>query len=436
MADIRGFWAGLRESLWFVPTLIVFGAIGLALGMVELSAVVGFEALARWPRIFGAGADGARSMLSAIAGSMITVAGVIFSITIVAVTQASTQYSPLVLRNFMRDRANQSVLGIFVGIFTYCLVVLRTIRGGAEGAFVPSLAVVMGVLLALLGVGILIFFVHHIATILQAAEIAARIANDTGHAMDTLYPEEQGEEPAPAPAGVASEPRDGGGTAVPAPATGYLQRVDLAGLVRLAKAEDLVIRLRREPGDFVIEGQPIATLEPAVHPDLPRRVSRRFLVSTYRTFEQDVGFGLRQLVDMAMKALSAGVNDTTTAVTCVDYAGSLVVRLCNRRIELSHRDSGGAVRVVAAGPSFESLLALATDEVRQHAQGNVSVLARQLEMLGTVARVTRSSARRGAVHRQIELVRGTAATTVRASYDREVLEACARAAAEAASHDQ
>jgi len=215
--DLRAIWAGLRESLWFVPTLMVLGAIGLALGMVELSAAVGTEALGRWPRIFGVGADGSRSMLSAIAGSMITVAGVIFSITMVAVTQASTQYSPRVLRNFMRDRANQGVLGVFVGIFAYCLVVLRTIRGGAEGAFVPSLAVVMGMPLAMVGVGVLIFFVHHIATTLQAEEVAARIASDAGSAVEALYPETADDELEPATGDARPRADDGQGSPCPRP---------------------------------------------------------------------------------------------------------------------------------------------------------------------------------------------------------------------------
>ena len=234
MSEFRALWGSLRESLWFVPTVIVLGSIALAAVMVELSAMVGTEALARWPRVFGVGADGSRSLLSAIAGSMITVAGVTFSITMVAVTQVSAQYSPRVLRNFMRDRANQTILGTFVGIFAYCLVVLRTIRGGDEGSFVPSLAVVMGLLLAMVGIGVLIFFVHHIATILQASEIIARIAADTGRAIDNLYPEERDTDPAEEtwhPAGTGSA------HPIASPRTGYLQRVDLAGLVGLAEEQ-------------------------------------------------------------------------------------------------------------------------------------------------------------------------------------------------------
>ena len=147
----------------------------------------------RWPRLFGAGAEGSRGLLAAIASSMITVAGVTFSITIVALALASSQYTSRILRNFMRDRTNQTVLGVFVGVFAYCLVVLRTIRGGDEGAFVPALAVLGALLLAFVAIGFLIFFIHHIAASIQATSIIAAVAGETFEAVDRLFPTEVGD---------------------------------------------------------------------------------------------------------------------------------------------------------------------------------------------------------------------------------------------------
>jgi uncharacterized membrane protein len=137
--------------------MFVLGALALAIALVEIDAFLDPHLWETWPRFFGAGADGARGTLSAVASSMITVAGVVFSITIVALSLASSQYSSRVLRHFMRDRITQTVLGVFVGVFAYCLIVLRTIRGGAEGPFVPSVAVMVGVMLAFAGIGFLIF---------------------------------------------------------------------------------------------------------------------------------------------------------------------------------------------------------------------------------------------------------------------------------------
>ena len=194
MNKLLHLWEDLRTSLWFVPTLLISGAVALAVGLVEVNSSMDGERLAeRWPRLFGAGAEGARAMLSAIASSMITVAGVTFSITVVALALASSQYTSRILRNFMRDRANQTVLGVFVGVFAYCLVVLRTIRGGDEGMFVPALAVLVAVLLAFVAIGFLIFFIHHIAASIQATSIIEAAAGETLQAVDRLFPADVGE---------------------------------------------------------------------------------------------------------------------------------------------------------------------------------------------------------------------------------------------------
>lgn len=175
------------ESLWFVPSAIGLASMVLAVGMVELSARVDPHALARFPRVFGASTDSSRSLLASIGASVITVVGVTFSLTMVAVTQASAQYTSRILRTFMRDRPTQIVLGVFVGIFAYCLLVLRTIRSADESPFVPSLAVVLGIVLALAGMGALIFFVHQIATTLQVSSLLERVGRETVEAVDCMF---------------------------------------------------------------------------------------------------------------------------------------------------------------------------------------------------------------------------------------------------------
>jgi uncharacterized membrane protein len=433
MPRLLALWERLRDSLWFVPSLIVLLAITLGVLMIEASTLIDDGVLARWPRIFGVGPEGSRSMLAAIASSMITVAGVTFSITMVAVTQASAQYSPRILRNFMRDRANQAVLGVFVGIFAYCLVVLRTIREGETSTFVPSLAVLAGVLLALLGVAVLIFFVHHIASTLQASEIIARIAGETRGVLERLYHEDGA-------AAAGPDVRPDRWHAVSAPATGYLQRANLEGLVQLADRHDLLVRLDRSTGEFVVRGRPVASFAPHPdgapggsgadrHPDeLADAIARQLVVGRYRTIDHDPSFGVRQLVDVALKALSPGVNDGTTAVTCIDYLGALLVGTAGRRRAQQHRGRNtwaGRVRVITCEPGFEELLEMSVDEIRRHARGHVGVLLRQLGMLEEVAAVTPEGDPRRAVARQVELVRRAAEATVRHPYDLERIEAAA-----------
>jgi uncharacterized membrane protein len=157
MVQLRTLLIALRSSLWFLPSLIVLGSGALAITFIEIDSRFSLTLSTNFPRLFGAGAEGSRGMLSSIASSMITVAGVTFSITIVALAQASNQYSSRILRNFMRDRGNQSVLGVFLGVFTYCLLVLRSIRGSDEAQFVPSLSVFGALVLALVAIGFLIF---------------------------------------------------------------------------------------------------------------------------------------------------------------------------------------------------------------------------------------------------------------------------------------
>lgn len=468
----------LLGTLWFVPSLIVAASLALAFGMVELSARVDHEALAEWPRVFGAEPGSSRSILSAVASGMITVAGLTFSLTMVAVTQASTQYTPRVLRSFTGDRANQVVLGTFVGIFAYCLVVLRTIRSDDEGLrFVPSLAVVLGIALAIAGIGVLIYFVHHIASTLQASSLVARVARETVAAIDALFPETLGEE---ADDAAAEATRLAAAVTrwqpVPARTTGYVQAVDEARLLAVAGRSGRLVRMARGVGDFVVEGAPVAAIAadtgraglrrgapgeprleaPSPADDAPRGVRRdrdmdiapdapsldaladrlagAWRIGEVRTVEQDAAFGLRQLVDIARKALSPGINDATTAVSCIDYLGAVLVRVADRRIERPVRRApdGGPVRVLARGPAFAGLLALACDEIRRDAGGDVRVLHRLVAVLGDVAAATRDRGRRALVVAQLAAIEEAVARTVPVPADRAHLSeaiAAARAGA-------
>lgn len=419
-------WERLGSSLWFVPGAIVLAAMALAVMLVELSAVVDDEVLVRIPRLFGAGAAGSREMLSTIAGSVITVAGVTFSITIVAVAQASTQYTPRILRNFMRDRPNQVVLGTFLGIYAYCLVVLRTIRDVEELLFIPRVAVFVGFALALLGVGVLVFFIHHIATTLQASAVIERVARDTIAAVDHLFPDALGED-------AGGPERDGapaalGGASwrpVPARATGYIESVDADGLMAFARAHDLVVRMERGVGDFVVEATPIASLAapPGVAGDLADEVNALYAVSAHRTVQQDAAFGVRQIVDIALKALSPGVNDTTTALTCVDYLTSVLARLAPRRIDGPVRSEGGVVRVIARGASFGDLLSAAFDDIRRSAEENPAVLLRMLDAIETIGSRAAAAARRRALSAQVDLIVEAAERREGAPHDRLAIEA-------------
>lgn len=425
--SVRDLSKDVRASFWFVPATIVFIAVALALAFIEVDQVLDPSIRNSWPRLFGAGAAGSRGMLSAVAGSMITVAGVVFSITIVALSLASSQYTSRVLRNFMSDRANQMVLGVFVGIFAYCLVVLRTIRGGDEGAFVPVLAVNFAVALAFVGIGFLIFFIHHICASIQASHIIAAVSKETLSEIDRLFPEISGEPTDEDEASPSMSQQVVSGR-IPAQRTGYIQRFDLAALLDFARARQTIVVMERGIGEFVIEGTTLAAVG-ATHeagPDAVRQVNAACTIDRQRTVEQDPAYGIRQLVDVALKALSPGINDTTTAIMSLDYLTAILARLAHRQFETDCLVENSAARVVVRRRTYADFVAEAFDQIRHNAEGNVAVLRRLLQALETLSRVTARAHRRRVLFHHVELVRDVSQRSVPSLEERAVLESYAR----------
>jgi uncharacterized membrane protein len=417
----------IRHSLWFIPTLCVLAAAIFALAMVALSDAV--EGTGDLPLVFSAGPDGARAMLQAIASSVITVAGVTFSITIVALQLTSTQFSPRVLRNFLRDRPNQLVLGSFMGTFTYCLLVLRSIRSENEldgTAFVPNLAITGALVLAFVSLGMLIYFIHHISVRIQVTSIVASVAKDTLRTIGTITEwherkPERGWEALPPHESAAVVPPSGavpastastGHAVVRARESGSLQLVDLDGLVRHAERAGGTYRVLVAPGGWVQRGAPIATFgpEPADgvgdrgsmdHEDI---VAEALGIGDERSLQHDVAFGIQQLVDIGVKALSPSVNDPTTAMTCIDRLVEVLVAAGDapdapRRFA----DSSGAVRVEVPFPAFEELAALAFDQLRHYGGATPAVVVHLARGL-TVLRDALPPGRFGAVREQARLL--------------------------------
>jgi uncharacterized membrane protein len=434
MNRLSHIWSNLRASFWFLPLLIVAFSTVLAVGLIEVDSSGNRDWMADWPRLFGAGAAGARGMLATIAGSMMTVVGVTFSMTLVTLALASSQYTSRILRNFMSDRVTQVVLGIFAGIFTYCLIVLRTIRGGDEGGFVPSLSVAFSVVLAIGGIGTLIFFIHHIASSIQASSIISSVTKETLEAVDRLFPETLGREPMADEADPSLFPLPTRNwQAVMARRNGYLQSVDNAALLRLAREHKTIVRMDRGIGEFVVQNTPLASLALENPPDREIIAALRaaYIIGRYRTMHQDCAFGIRQLVDMALRALSPGINDTSTAVMCVEYVTAILARLASRDIPSSRRYEDGELRVISRGQTFASLVAESFDEIRGSAKGNVAIMFRILDALQTIASLTDSPSRRRVLREQAECIAELAGRSIESPLDRARFESRLERAREA-----
>jgi len=393
--------------------------------LIEVDSSGSERWLSRWPRMFGAGAEGARGMLSTIAGSMMTVVGVTFSMTLVTLALASTQYTSRILRNFMGDRVMQVVLGIFTGIFTYCLIVLRTIRSVDEGGFIPSLAVSFAVVLAIGGIVALIFFIHHIADSIQASSIIASVAAETMVAVDRFFPGNLGNAP---PEDAEDQPPltlpERNWQAVPVNGNGYIQSVDNATLLRLAREQKTIVRMERGIGEFVVNGIPLASLalEGPLAKETVADLQAAYSIDRHRTVEQDCAFGIRQLVDMALRALSPGINDTTTAVMCVDYLTAILGRLASRSIPSPHRYEEGELRVITFEQTFAGLVAKSFDQIRGSAAGNLGVMLRMLGALQTIASLTTSPNRRRVLDDQAQWIAELAGRTIESPHDRSRFE--------------
>ena len=426
MFRLRQIWQQLRESLWFVPLLMVLAVLGLAYGLVQLDQHASASGTRRLPLLFGIDAGGASGMLTAIAGSMLTVAALTFSLLLAAIAQVSNQYSPRALRNFMRDLVNQFVMGYFVSVFTYCLVVQGTIRVSHAGHFVPTTAVLVGLMLALGGVGALLFFMHHVAEALQTGTLVRQIVLETEAQIRQLFPHRFGHELQPtaraAAEAFAAVPE--GWFPVVSTAAGYLQRLDAQGLLDWTTRHRTVVRLDVHIGDFVGTGQRLFSVRAGMEraataaADWPADLLGYVSLGRHRNPEQDVAFGLQQLVDIALKALSPAVNDTTTAIMAIDYLGELVGRLAHRTFPDALRSDGQHLRVLVRTYSFADYTKLAFDLVRENARGNPAVLRRLLRALALAAGQAEAPQRRQALREQVALVMACAQASLRTDYER------------------
>lgn len=381
----------LRSTYWFLPSSVTVAAVLLAFGNVAIDRSVSNSSFwLGW--IFTGGPDGARALLSAVAGSVVTVVSVTFSVMVVALTVSSQHFGPRLLNSFMRDNAAQLVLGTFTGTFAYCLIVLRTVQGQGDGSgrFVPHLSVTVAVILTLISVGMLIYYVHHIALSLQVSEITAGIGRDLERAIERLYPERVGAGALP-PARPLPEP-PAGAVALEGGLSGYVQEIDSGKVLSLACRHETTLWITAKPGDFVVAGEPLAMAHPppAQQESLARALRKAYLVDVDRTSRQDAAFAVQQLVEIALRALSPGVNEPFTAITCIDRLGQGLTSLAGRRIPSGARtDDEDAVRVVSPPRTFAELVTAAFEPILHHADRSFVVALRMLETLGRLALVAR-----------------------------------------------
>ncbi|MGO9077704.1 MAG: DUF2254 domain-containing protein [Streptosporangiaceae bacterium] len=376
----------LRTNLWLVPAIEVLAAAALFAVTYGIDRAAYEHALTLPGWTLSGSPDAARQILTAIAAAIITVVGVVFSIVIVALTLTSTQFGPRMLRNFIRDRGTQVTLGTFVATFVYAVLALGSIGQVGQGNFVPHLSITVTLALMVVDLGVLIYFLHHIAIQIQLPQVIAGIAGDLAEAIEA----QAGDPTTGADSRYASlliATLGGPGAPVAAPRSGYLQYIEHQTLIRLAEKADAVIHLRYRPGHFLVQGHPYATVWPA---DAAGRVTselgRAHVTGPYRTLAQDVSFGVDQLVEICIRALSPAVNDTFTALTCIDWIGDSLCKVTGHwQPTRIYRDAGGAVRLIATRTTYQRLVQRSFEKIRQAGSGMPAVLIRQLDALAKIS---------------------------------------------------
>lgn len=395
LISIKQYWINIKNSLWFLPTMMAISAVVLALGFIKLDEYVKNKNFPlEWLMYSGHG-EGARSVLSTIASSMVTIAGVTFSITLVALTLASSQFGPRLLRNFTSDKGNQFVIGTFISTFIYSLIVLLNIQGSGNNASVPKISVVFAFLFAILSLGILIYFIHHVSISIQADFIIKSSYNDFKKVIDEYLLDESDS---------VGEMKDSDSleqvkaeyvllTKVYFNDSGFIQNVNYEGACRWAEKNNAIIEWLNYPGSFATIHHVLAIVyHNSALPHKAEQQIRKFMVTgVRRTPNQDLLFPLRQIVEVGVRALSPGINDPHTTISCIQWMGAALSDLAKKKFNSSILyDSNKNIRVIKKQISYQDIVDTCFDQLRLYAKSNVYVVVEILETIKKSLQITKS----------------------------------------------
>ncbi len=401
---IRKALSDLADTFWLIPGLMVMAGVLGAIGMVSLdgSGIVP-QSLLDGPWLYNGGGTGARTLLGAVASSTIGVAGTVFSITIAALSLAAGQMGPRLLRNFTSDRGNQFTLGAFLGTFSYALMVLRSVRTQGEGEFIPHLSLTVAILLAFVCVGTLVYFVGHMAGRINVDTVIELVSEEVRASVVRLTTDAAPPPPPPA--------CWNGAVPVTDPRRGYLQHFDADGLADWATGQGVSVRLLVKPGDYVFPGAVIAEVVPACE-GASGAVTDATALGPQRVSSDDLEYAVRQLVEVAVRALSPGINDPHTAISVLDRLGATLCDLVSLHLPTGTVVRGGRVALQAPGFDYAGLTDAMFHMIRQNAAGSVAVLIRILEVLTAVAGCEPDPERRASLRRHAGLVLADAERSV------------------------
>lgn len=366
-------WENIRTSLWAVPVLMMVFAVATAIVAMRIRIDIGSDPV--W-FLYSGNTKEAPDFLSALVTSMITMATLAISITMVVLTLAAQQLGPRLIRIFMGDIRTQIILGMFTSSVVYLLLVLRSVYGAGDEA--PNLAVTIGTFFVLLSTLALLLFVHHLARSIIADTVIESVGSDIDSQAEMLLPERDGQEPS------VTHRQTTGGALLRVQCQGYIQAIDHEEIVEAAKRADACVTLDRRAGHLVLAGMAIGHVSPdsAATPELSRCVEAALIVGRERTPVQDLEFAVRQMVEIAVRALSPGINDPFTAMVAIDRLAMSLARIMRRGDAQSvWRDSDGCDRLSIPAAGFDGLVDASFNMIRQNGSGSPAILIRLADRL-------------------------------------------------------
>ena len=394
MLNLKYLFRKVRDSFWFVPTLIIVMSILAAVILLYVDKTHPFTPEGVFKIVFSENSDSGRNVLTVIAGSMVGIAGTVFSITIVVLQLASSQFGPRLLQNFMYKRLNQVVLGQYVGVFLYSIIVINAIRDNDSYAFIPNLSILFAILLSIFNVFLLVIFIHSISMSIQPGKIINELRERVENSIQDMYPQQIDEEVTL----VAPENSSSHLTKIknfPSESSGYIQYFDLDSLVEIAREHKIVIKVLFKPGSYVVTNQVIFEIftrnQSEILNEEELSLEDTFTVAPKKTFFQDIEFGMHQIVEIASKALSPSVNNPYTATNCIDNLTSILCKLTTAEIpDAAIKDEDDVICVIAINDSFEGYLNTAFDLIRQYGKSSPFIIIKVMEALTVVLEADRT----------------------------------------------
>ena len=421
----RMIWDRLRTSFWFVPSLMALAAVGLIMLTFSIERRLELPSSGSpWYLYVGDPGD-AESVLSTLLASMITMASLVFSITMVVLTLAASQFGPRLIRSFMANLQTQVVLGAFVMTIVYCLLALPGIEAREVPGRLAYVSVSVALALTVISVGLLVLFLDTLARSIVSETVIERVGHDLDHLLDELAPIDDGDYHE-VPAEQAPSDLEQRAAFFGPKSAGYVQAIEFDELLSVAEKADVIVIFYFRAGHYVVPG----AREIAVYPkerldqDLAARIRDTVITGVHRTPVQDADFSIRHLDEIAIRALSPAVNDPYTAVAVIDRLSASLARLMSRALPAGVlRDGNGVVRVLSTDASYEGLIGAAFNQIRQHGAGIPIIALHLLEAIERIGQHVRLPSQRAALSAQAAAVIDTAHRRIKDDLDRASIDA-------------